>query len=366
MKTLRELEQDLEQQCFESFIQLTATLSTPKRERKPRWKKRATFHRKTVHCETCERDLTSLEPSQHFTAPLIPLAVGGPLGSDNSVLLCASCKNLRGLCDITDPAFAIRLRAPLPDRLLKKRAELLLHGFNHLTHLWPMCPPEKLSAAMEKRFEHPRFRVFVHLSSVGFFVAFRRQAVEPQAYSGAGAMLRHVYGAEVAERDGVVAFNVRTTHGLDAIWNMIELNGLCVPVELPSHPCDAYSIFPRDWRICWREIYSRLSDNRRRYRTGQARVPWAPKQLVHETLRRHRKSGVALAKANRRDIELAHADELWDCWLRWTNPNDDGYQFRPSLREINYTMQCVTYWRHTEEERPMFRWRFPDFKVPEL
>ena len=351
---------------FEEFIENVLAKSQPKSERKARWKQRASLRGKSILCETCGADLTSVDHTKRFASPIVPRAVGGPASPDNFMLLCVVCSRLRGKADIIDPVFTSRLSAPLPAALLEKRAELLLHGFNHLTPLRSMAPREKVSAVLSERHTHPRFRVFVHLSFAGFFVAFRRQSVEPQSYAGAGALLRHVYGADVSERDGLVIFRGKTRTALDALWALIELNGLCVPVDLTRSACDAYPIFPTDWRICWREIYSRLSDNRRRYRTRQHPVPSAPKPLCERTRRRHLASGEARRRANRRALEVAHSNELWERVERWTNPQNEGYRFRPEWDVVKYTMACSVYWRHSEEGRRLFLWRHPDFKVPEL
>lgn len=286
----------------------------------------------------------------------------------NSVLMCASCGNKRGSCDITDPLFTSRLKAPLPPETLARRVELLLHGQNHLTNTWPMAPKEKVQALLEKRYEHPRFRVFAHASSLGCYVGFRRRKSEPQAYAGAAALLRHVHKASVEERGDLIIFQLEHRAFLPAVWEMIETNGLVVPIDLADWESNWNTVDPLDWRKCWREIYDRFNDNRRRYRTHQTRQPWAPRTLSEnkESVRSRARGDRLLGDKNQGWLELRRAKVLDENYARWSNEDDVGYQFRPSSEQVWCTFQEAQYWRLKPHERRIFLLDNPGFKAPSL
>jgi hypothetical protein len=360
--------EEIQRTAYEEFIERLIELEDPKRSKQSRWKTKTIFENNEQICCACLTPNTGNTRSPLGTSWLIPVSIGGPDIHANRVLLCRSCSTMRGNCDITDPSFTSRLCAPLPAETLKKRFEILLHGENHLTSTWPMAPREKVQALLEKRYEHPRFRVFAHASPVGCFVGYRKHVNEPQAYAGASALLRHVHRATVEQRSDLVVFQLKSRVFLDAVWAMIETNGLVVPIHLNNSMCSWNSVDQYDWRKVWTEIYDRFDDVRRRYRTGQAVQPWAPKvySTNKNTVRSRNRNKRELKERNLRAIELRHAAMLEENHMRWINPSDPGYKFRPVDEIVWRTFQEAHYWRLTPNERRIYLLDNPSFRAPSL
>lgn len=359
---------DTQRAAYEEFIEHLSGLEQLQKHFPDAWKTSALSSASSLLCPTCGIDLHTLRPSQRYTTYLVPLTTGGPKIFQNNVLMCASCAKKRGTADITDPSFTSRLSAPLPAETLRKRSSILLQGGNHLTSLRPKAPREKVQALLEKRYEHPRFRVFAHASSVGCFIGYRMQKSEPQAYAGASALLRHVHKAAVEERGDLVLFRIPHSEFMDAVWAMIETNGLVVAVHLKDWTCEWYCFNSYDWRKVWTEIYDRFDDNRRRYRTRQAVQPWAPRELStnKDSIRSRNRNHRQLKETNLRGIELRQAAILEENARRWINEDDPGSRFSPSYEVICRTFEEAHYWRLSASDRRIYLLDNPQFKAPSL
>lgn len=181
-------------------------------------------------------------------------------------------------------------------------------------------------------------------------------------------MLRHVHKASVDVRGELVLFRLQHREFMEAVWAMIDTNGLVVAVDLRDWPCEWNCVDQYDWRKVWTEIYDRLDDNRRRYRTGQAVQPWAPKvySTNKTTFRSRSRDKRALKETNLRRIELQNAAMLEENALRWSNEENPGYKFRPSYDEVFRTFQEAHYWRLTAPERRIYLLDNPSFRKPSL
>ena len=360
--------EQMQEKAYAEFIERLSELETLKRSKQSRWKTKTLFENEEHFCAACLSRNTGITRSTLGTSWLVPVSIGGPDIHANRVLLCRSCSTMRGNCDITDPSFTSRLGAPLPTATLKKRSEILLRGENHLTSLRSRASRESVQELLVKRYEHPRFRVFAHASSVGCFIGYRRQQSDPQAYAGVGAMLRHVHKAGVEVRGELVLFRLPHRPFMEAVWAMIETNGLVVAVDLRDWPCEWNCFDQYDWRKVWTEIYDRLDDNRRRYRTGQAVQPWAPKVYSSnkKSVKSRNRDKRLLKETNLRRIELQRAAMLEENALRWSNEEDPGYKFRPSYDDVFRTFQEAHYWRLTAPERRIYLLDNPSFRKPSL
>lgn len=351
------------QAAYEEFKARVHQLDLPTKQDQPAWKKLAVENNA---CPSCGTLFDSLRPSQRYITNLVPVSSGGPATTANAVMMCASCAKKRGQCDITDPSFTSRLGGPLPQALLTRRLQLLTGGANHLTRCWPMAPVESVRAELEKRYAHPRFRVYAHASYNGCFVGYRMRVSEPQAYAGASAMLRLTAQATVEEENGCVFFRVPQAKMMDALWAMIDTNGLVVAVHLSETPCTWAHVSDLDWRSCWTEIYERFGDNRRRYGTGQRRQAWPPRAYStnKNTIRSRKRDGGEQKRKQRRDAELRHAARMESDFNRWIDPNDPGYKFRPLDADVWRTYWIAGYWRCEPSLRHIYLLNHPEIGKP--
>lgn len=332
------------------------------------WKGSSVLSNNELTCAACSATKSpSLDPRLGVSL-LVPLTVGGSDTADNRIVLCRSCATARGSFDITDPAFTCRLSAPLPADVLAKRSLALISGENHLTSLWPCVPLDRLTGVLEKRYENPRFRVHAHGSREGCFIGFRRRPGEPQAYSGASALLRHQYKAIVEERDGHVLFTLTPKHFLSAVWALIDLNGLVVALPLGRTQCSWEWYDTYDWRRCWTERYTRLGDVRRRYRTRQERQPWPAKELSQNPIAVRSRNRKSKTEPRKRmwELERERGQKLLEQVNQWYDMQSPAYRFRPTKAMREQAWLEANYLTWTLEKRREYRQANPSFKPPRL
>ena len=313
------------------FIAHLKEASKPVRLYASSWVLRATD--KTI-CEFCGSTSTL------GLTPLIPVSCGATFGADNRVVACRSCSTRLAKTDPVDASFVQGLAHPLSDDLLARRHKALLHGRNHLTALPQNVAMSRVEAALSERFKHPRIRCFASCSSSDCFIGWLKKHGSPASYSEAAGVLRMGFGAIVLEEEGALVFCLDPANFYDAVWALVELNALVLPLGDTQTVLD-----PDNWKRCWVDTYDRLSDNRRRYRTGQPRRPWPPKVLSQNpaTVRSRRRKANKEREALVREKELRYSKALSTAWRNYNNPNHRMYFERPSEAELDlmYREACL-------------------------
>jgi hypothetical protein len=185
---------------------------------------------------------------------VIPAVAGGPQRPDAAVLTCKACRQGRGRRDMLlwKPNASPKLRA--------MRAALALDSWNHLSRdRADMKTPAKAGEVITTRWQHPRFHCHGALLSTGGFIGWREAAQVPSAvqlrlvFDHSAWRLRQSMKNTHRRNNTPAVFWVPTQQGaLDALWDVIERNGLVRRVDLsdPSSPIhEAQSDLSSDWAM---------------------------------------------------------------------------------------------------------------------
>ena len=185
--------------------------------------------------------------------PIIPIVAGGPHSPHAVVLCCKGCKVSRGRKDL------LLWKPDALGALRTLRTRMALEAWNHLTRD-PAAMKTKTDAetVLTRRWSQPRFYCHAATIEEGGFIGWRDRVQVPSMMS-----LRLIFehqaghlrapGRQAHQRHGDSAiFWISTRRAaLDAIWDVIECNGLVRPVELstPVAPVDNTADPSHDWNL---------------------------------------------------------------------------------------------------------------------
>lgn len=264
------------------FLQAICEAEAPGRTKAPQWQRDAARAAFRNACAFCSAPLDLSSPKSWTVLALIPEQLGGP-ASDiaNWVPSCRSCASRKGLRDVVSWS-DWQASAP-PERvalLLERRRSALLYADNHFTPLNRHSTRERLLAHLSARFDKPRFRVCAWSGLVDeehvCLVGWSTRAGDDQALGESKLALRMRDGAEVLAEGQVTLLRVPASEFLAAVWSLIEVHGLVVPMNVSGDaPLDS-----EDWRECWRHRVTDPASNHHRVpMTGGPALPPAPRML---------------------------------------------------------------------------------------
>lgn len=242
------------------------------------------WHRATLPSDTaaacayCSKDLTTALPREAMFSYLVPLALGAPSISENRVLACASCAQSRFGTDLVAWPRLSEIPADNCEQLLARRALMLRQAANHLTPHGPRSAPLAILHHLENRFTHPRFRAFAYSTSDRAWIGWRTHKGEQRDKQGPAGLLRWGHGAVPVGNDKTTCFCLPADRFLDAVWDLIEHNGLLIPLKVDG--LDAGGFPTDDWRVAWPKTFTRVQDLvRRRSRKHRDLASSPPRKL---------------------------------------------------------------------------------------
>jgi len=211
------------------------------------------------YCAYCGIRLrTVLVPSMDA---IIPLMAGGPRQPDAAVMCCKACKQAKGRRDL------ILWKPDAPQFVRELRMRLSLKAWNHSSCDALLMQTEAATASLiAKRWLYPRFHCHAALIPRGGFVGWRVAALVPTAiqlrlvFELGGVRLRlPMKNANQRHADAVIFWFPTQKSALDAIWDLIDHNGLVRRVDLPQiEPAPGVSVSQpsEDWAL----VYSTIAD----------------------------------------------------------------------------------------------------------
>lgn len=200
---------------------------------------------------------------------IIPFSAGGPHRPDAVVLCCKACKLDRHRRDL------LLWKPDIAAKLTAMRARLAFDTWNHLSRNPASMRTKKLATeVIAKRWLHPRFRCHGALLSTGGFIGWHNVSQVPStvqyhlAFEHGGWRLRQTSKKDFRRNDKVAIFWIPTRQrALDAIWDVIEHNGLVrhVALEASPPPSKASVLDPdHDWARVFPTVIDLVSHHRRR------------------------------------------------------------------------------------------------------
>lgn len=326
-----------------AFAQALLENDQAKRVRNQRWALRASSEKM---CELC------LKTPAVVLTRVVPYVLGGDQSSTNVISACKPCAHSRGKFDPLDPAFLASLPDGLSSAVHEKRRLALLHGRNHLTEISPWAKKARLEARLNERYQHARFRAFASVSSDRCFIGWLRKHGSPVAYSTAAGILRHAFKATFHDLETALVFEVEPAKAYDALWALIEQNGLVLPLG------EQEKLDEHDWRRCWSTTFSHLGDNLRRFARGEKSPrPWPARTLSTNkaTVRsRRRKSRIEAAKLDR-EKEMRLSEAMLTAFRNYTNPNHRMAFECPPIDELADLLQEASLLRMDKEFRRRYK-----------
>lgn len=227
-------------------------------------------------CAYCLAALSTTDDRQARLTYLVPPSLGGTRDPVNRVLSCASCARSKGPKDLVAWRKFSKVGSPQSRAaLLKQRRQALACSRNHLTPTHANASPRKVRAALDARWQHPRFTVYAVHEPGRAFMGWTASNGTGDAQGLAAALLR--YGCRALQRaqGEVVLYELDPGQFLDAIWFLIDHHALVHALPLDADPGTRDV---SDWRHAWPVHLETLDDlQRRRPRAmGSGSEPPAP------------------------------------------------------------------------------------------
>lgn len=202
-------------------------------------------------------------------SPLVPLNQGGPADTENLRMACKRCITERGGRDLLAwPELSQRLPPATRDALLADRLFVLQRSDNHLVEVGRFAKPANVLAQLQERWKHPRFVVHPERHSDGWMLGWPLAHRAHLTRNDLAALLRNVHHGQWLEHPEVVAFRLTGEVFQSAVWQLIALHALVIPlVQGEAHPPD------RTFENRWMVRYPSLRQIRQR-RQGPHETPW--------------------------------------------------------------------------------------------
>lgn len=229
----------------------------------PDWWLPLAMRRCNGYCAYCGIRLRAvLAPSMDA---IIPIMAGGPRQPDAAVMCCKACKQAKGRRDL------LLWKPDAPQFVKELRMRLSLKAWNHLGRDALLTQTEANAASLiAKRWLYPRFHCQAALVPHGGFVGWRIAALVPTAvqlrlvFELGGKRLRApMKNANRRHADTVIFWFSTQKKALDAIWDIIDHNGLVQQVNLSQIQSTLGDSDPKqseDWTL----VYSSIADLVRR------------------------------------------------------------------------------------------------------
>lgn len=264
------------------FLDAIARADAPLEGKANGWQRSAALAELDNACAFCSAPLALSSPKSWTATTLVPTQLGGPTSVvENWVPACRPCAAAKGLRDVV--SWKEWQASAAPDRvafLLERRRAALLYAENHFTPLSRHSKRERLLARLSARFDKPRFRVHAWSGVIDrervCLVGWSTRAGDGQAVGESKLALRMRDGAAVEADGQVTLLRVPISNFLGAVWELIEVHGIVVPLDVHgAGPVDS-----DDWRECWRyRVEDPVSNHKRLPMTGGPPLPHAPRVL---------------------------------------------------------------------------------------
>ena len=220
----------------ETLVAFVETLGSTRysSEELPDWWLSLAMQRCEGHCAYCGIRLrTVLVPSMDA---IIPIMAGGPRQPDAAVMCCKACKQAKGRRDL------LLWKPDAPQFVQELRMRLSLKAWNHASRDAFLMQTEANAASLiAKRWLYPRFHCHAALIPRGGFIGWRVAALVPTAiqlrlvFELGGVRLRPpMKNANRRHADAIIFWFPTQKSALDAIWDIIDHNGLVRRVDLPQ------------------------------------------------------------------------------------------------------------------------------------
>jgi len=251
------------------FVELAIAHRATRAPAAPRWARDQARVSGNPNCAYCQVSIDFSKRGSWGLSPIVPYALGGPGSSDNRAMACTRCMRERRSRDLLAwSEWTDRVSKEHLEALSLQRLAVLRHSENHLTRAGLHASASTVLKHLEQRWARPRWVAFV-LPHAGGAVIGWEASQTIGALSEAGAWMRHAYGGEVQDVDGLVAFDVPEKFFQAAVWHLIDHHVLAVDLSDRERGGDA----TRRWEDCWRVRPTSLQSIQKRRETTHE-FPW--------------------------------------------------------------------------------------------
>lgn len=235
----------------------------------PRWALDVARRSESPVCAFCTAPLDLDRRHSWGLSPLVPLSLAGPRDTENLRMACKRCITERGSRDLLAwPELSQRLPPAMLDALLADRLLVLQRSDNHLVEVGRFAKPATVHAQLQERWIHPRFVVHVERHSDSWMLGWPLAQRADLTRNDLAALLRNVHRGEWLEHPEVVAFRLTEDVFQSAVWQLIALHALVIPL-----PMETYPLPDRTFENRWMARYPSLRQIRLR-RQGTHETPW--------------------------------------------------------------------------------------------
>lgn len=242
----------------------------------PRWTLDAARHSENPACAFCTAPLKVDHRHSWGLSPLAPLNQGGPADTENLRMACKRCIAERGGRDLLAwPELSQRLPPATLDALLSDRLVVLQRSDNHLVEVGRFAKPATVLAKLQERWIHPRFVVHAQRHSDGWMLGWPLAHRAHLTRNDLAALLRNMHQGQWLEHPDVVAFRLTEDVFQAAVWQLIALHALVIPLPLGTAPPP-----DRTFENRWMARYPSLRQIRLR-RQGTHETPWPSQGKGH-------------------------------------------------------------------------------------
>lgn len=242
----------------------------------PRWALDLVRRSESPACAFCTAPLDLDRRHALGLSPLVPLNQGGPADTENLRMACKRCITERGGRDLLAwPELSQRLPSARRDALLADRLFVLQRSDNHLVELGRFAKPATVLAQLQERWKHPRFVVHVERHSDSWMLGWPLAQRALLMRNDLAALLRNVHKGEWLEHPEVVAFRLTEDVFQAAVWQLIALHALVIPLPLGTAPPP-----DRTFENRWMARYPSLRQIQLR-RQGTHEAPWPSQAKDH-------------------------------------------------------------------------------------
>lgn len=235
----------------------------------PRWALDVARRSENPACAFCTAPLNVDHRHSWGLSPLVSLNQGGPADTENLRMACKRCITERGSRDLLAwPELSQRLPPDTLDALLADRLFVLQRSDNHLVEVGRFAKPATVLAQLQERWKQPRFVVHAERHADGWMLGWPLAQRAHLTRNDLAALLRNVHRGEWLEHPEVAAFRLTEDVFQSAVWQLIALHALVIPLSSGSAAPPDRTIENR-----WLARYPSLRQIHLR-RQGAHETPW--------------------------------------------------------------------------------------------
>ncbi|WP_239669958.1 hypothetical protein [Stenotrophomonas maltophilia] len=291
---------------LDAFARRVLALHAVRAPATPRWALDVARRSESPVCAFCTAPLDLDRRHSWGLSPLVPLSLAGPRDTENLRMACKRCITERGTRDLLAwPELSQRLPPEPLDGLLADRLFVLQRSDNHLVEVGRFAKPATVLAQLQERWMHPRFVVHAQRHSDGWMLGWPLAHRAHLTRNDLAALLRNVHQGEWLEHPELVAFRLTEDVFQSAVWQLIALHALVVPLPQGTDTPSDRSLENR-----WMARYPSLRQIRLR-RQGTHEAPWPSQAKDHIPVYSDRPNAVRM----RTQRQAAREGETKAQWL---------------------------------------------------